>query len=50
VILVGLESADNRAGVDVLDVSKGVMAWIDLLDTLVKGVLMIWWLIAIAIL
>ena len=48
VILVAVGSAASLAGVDVIDVAKGVMARIDLLDALVEVGPMIWWLIALA--
>jgi hypothetical protein len=42
VIFVGRGSADSLAGVDVIEVSKGVMARIDLLGALVKVVFIVW--------
>jgi hypothetical protein len=48
VILVAVGSAVSLAGVDVIYVSKGVIARIYLLDALVELDLMVWWLIELA--
>jgi hypothetical protein len=50
VILVAIGSAAALAGVDVIYVSKQVIARIYLLDALVELILMVWWVIDLAIL
>jgi hypothetical protein len=48
VLLLAVASAAGLAGVDVLYVSKQVIARIYLLDALVELVLIVWWLLEVA--
>jgi hypothetical protein len=48
VILLAVASAAGLAGVDMIYVSKQVIARIYLLDALVELILIVWWLIALA--